>query len=97
MYTEHIYRNPQFPRDISLMAAMWRQNEGLRLIRTAETAVIRVDRYDVIGSGGDLAEYILKRMYEDDLRFRMAWPLRFTCWLRLSSEAKALAAKHRFQ
>jgi len=67
VYTDHIYPNPQGALHPYLMAAIWRRGEGLRLIKTYETAVIRVDSYEVLGSGGELAEYILKRMYSEEM------------------------------
>jgi 20S proteasome alpha/beta subunit len=72
VYVNHIYPNKLNSRDISLLAAMWRKGEGYRLIRTSETAVLRVDRYEVLGSGGEIAEYILKRMYSEDLTIAQA-------------------------
>ncbi|HEY0875587.1 MAG TPA: hypothetical protein VGD94_19070 [Vicinamibacterales bacterium] len=72
VYTNHIYPNKLNQRDIYLMAAMWRQGEGVSLIKTSETALIHVERYEAIGTGGELAEYILKRMYADDMRLDQA-------------------------
>lgn len=72
VYEHHIYPNKLSSRHIELIGAMWGRVGGYRLVKTADTAVIRVDRYEVAGTGGELGEYILKRMYRDGMRLSEA-------------------------
>lgn len=67
MYENHVWKNPVNQRDFSLLVGGWTKTEGLRLWKTVETVIHEVSGYDALGSGGDIAEYILKKRYEDDI------------------------------
>lgn len=69
MYENHVWKNPNpsLHRDFGLMAALWGKDQGFFLFKTVETAVIRIQSYEVMGSGGDLADYILKKHVHEDI------------------------------
>ena len=50
----------------SLLVACWSKNDGLYLFKTVDTRVVRVEFYDVIGAGAEVAEYVLAKRSSRD-------------------------------
>lgn len=72
LYQNHIWKNPTLQRDFSLLVAVWSREEGFALFKTVETVILRVTDFDVLGTGGDLADYILKKSYRDNITVSQA-------------------------
>jgi len=47
---------------LELLVGIWSSREGFALLKTEEWAATWVDDYDVVGSGGDLAEYVIQTL-----------------------------------
>lgn len=55
------YSGPEENRpSVQLLVGVWTENDGLRLVDTEQSIPNFVDDYAVIGSGGNIAEYIIK-------------------------------------
>jgi 20S proteasome alpha/beta subunit len=73
VYANHIDKrlpHELYESEIYLLIAVWSEGEGLSLFATRKTAVIRIDTYDCIGSGGSLGHYVISPSYDSKLNER---------------------------
>jgi proteasome alpha subunit len=72
LYTDHVWPNKLNPEGIELMIAAWTKDDGYGLFKTHDTALIRVDHFEAIGTGEEIGEYLLKKMYREDMSVDLA-------------------------
>lgn len=68
-----VYKNYLFPdpeglakRDFQLLIGLWHNGE-MALLKTSRLIVVDVPRYDVVGSGWELASYLLDQLHTADM------------------------------
>ena len=69
IYTKHVWPTPQEPIPyFGFLVALWTRSHGILLFRSSSTAVTTVDKYDSIGTGGYLANYMIDTLSKEQMR-----------------------------
>jgi 20S proteasome alpha/beta subunit len=69
IHKQHLYPagRPEDRPAIDLLVGIWVAGAGWRLVRTSLTAVTNVWNYEAIGTGSDLANFLVRRFYIDQI------------------------------
>lgn len=50
------------------------------MIKSAEAALARIDEFDFVGSGGDIARFLMSPFYDGNLRVTEIYPIAAYCF-----------------